>query len=324
MATNVLVTCAGSMPGVAVINALKRQNEIPIRVIAVDRNPLSAGFYLSDAHYTLPSNGGPGDTSTVLKICKEENVQIVFPVIDEELPAFAEKKSEFKSHGIRIVSNEPETVRVARDKLETCNFFRGREIRLPATYLPGELSLAKLPNFPLVIKPRFGRGTVGYVKVNDASELAFHINRVPDAIVQEFIAGQEYTIDVLTDFEGRVLSLVPKARLEVKAGMQVKGRTIKDERLFAFARKILAMLPLAPRANIQCIDSGGEITLIEVNPKFSASLPFTIAAGVNAPLLLVKMHLGEKVEPMIGKFAEGLVMLRYWQEVFVPADGKPQ
>jgi len=143
---------------------------------------------------------------------------------------------------------------------------------------------------------------------------------VPSAVVQEFISGQEYTIDVLTDFDGRLLSLVPKARLEAKAGMQVKGRTVKDERLLDFARGILALLPLTPRGNIQCIDSGEEIALIEVNPKFPASLPFTVAAGVNAPLLLVKMHLGEKVEPMLGNFTAGLVMLRYWQEIFVPAD----
>jgi carbamoyl-phosphate synthase large subunit len=79
-------------------------------------------------------------------------------------------------------------------------------------------------------------------------------------------------------------------------------------------------LPLTPRGNIQCIDTGEEIVLIEVNPKFPASLPFTVAAGVNGPLLLVKMHLGEKLEPMLGKFVAGLVMLRYWQEIFVPSD----
>jgi len=317
---NVLVTCAGSMPGVSVINALRRQNEVPIRVISVDRNPLSAGFYLSDAHYTLPSNGIPGDTSAVLRICKQENVQIVFPIIDEELLPFAKAKIEFEGHGIRVITNEPEVVRIARDKFETYKFFHSHGVRVPATYLPEDLASVKLPAFPLVLKPRDGRGSVGFVKVNNERELSCFTNTVPSAVVQEFISGQEYTIDVLTDFDGRLLSLVPKARLEAKAGMQVKGRTVKDERLLDFARGILALLPLTPRGNIQCIDSGEEIALIEVNPKFPASLPFTVAAGVNAPLLLVKMHLGEKVEPMLGNFTAGLVMLRYWQEIFVPAD----
>lgn len=320
MTINVLVTCAGSMPGVSVINALRRQNEVPIRVISVDRNPLSAGFYLSDAHYTLPSNGIPGDTSAVLKICKQENVQIVFPIIDEELLPFAKAKSEFEGHGIRIITNEPEVVRIARDKFETYEFFYSRGVRVPATYLPEDLASVKLPAFPLVLKPRDGRGSVGFVKVNNERELSCFANTVPSAVVQEFISGQEYTIDVLTDFDGRLLSLVPKARLEAKAGMQVKGRTVKDERLLDFARGILALLPLTPRGNIQCIDTGEEIVLIEVNPKFPASLPFTVAAGVNGPLLLVKMHLGEKLEPMLGKFVAGLVMLRYWQEIFVPSD----
>jgi carbamoyl-phosphate synthase large subunit len=308
------------MPGVAVINALKRQNEVSIRVIAVDRNPLSAGFYLSDAHHILPPNGVPGDTSAVLKISKQENVQIVFPIIDEELLPFAEVKSEFEGHGIRVVSNEPEVVRIARDKVQTYKFFGGGPIRVPATYLPEELSPAKYPGFPLIVKPRDGRGSVGFVKVNNERELSCFINLVPNAIVQEFISGQEYTIDVLTDYNGRLISLVPKARLEAKAGMQVKGRTVKDERLFDFARKVLALLPLTPRGNIQCIDTGAEIVLIEINPKFPASLPFTVAAGVNAPLMLVKMHLGEKPEPALRNFDAGLVMLRYWQEIFVTSD----
>jgi len=313
----VLVTCAGSMPGVAIINALKKQNEIPIRVISVDRNPLSAGFHLSDAHYVLPANGGPGDIAAVLKICADEKVEMVFPVIDEELLPFAEKKAEFCARGIRLISNDPETVRIARDKYRTFEFFRARGVRVPATFLPSELSTAKLPPFPLAVKPRDGRGSVGFAEVQDAAELEFFLKRVANPVIQEFVRGQEYTIDVLTDFEGRVLSLVPKARLEAKAGMQVKGRTVKDGRLFEFAETVLRHLPLTPRGNIQCIDSADGLVLIEVNPKFPASLPFTVAAGVNAPLLLARMHLGEKIAPRIGDFADGLVMLRYWQEIFI-------
>jgi hypothetical protein len=80
---------------------------------------------------------------------------------------------------------------------------------------------------------------------------------------------------------------------------------------------IIKKFGLVPRGNVQCILEGDAICLIEVNPKFPASLAFTVAAGVNAPLLLVKMHLGEEIPPMIGRFRNGLIMLRCWHEVFI-------
>ncbi len=312
-----LVTCAGSMPGIGVINALKKQNEIPVRVVAVDMNPLSAGFYLSDRHAQVPCAADPSFIAEVLRICRDEGATIVFPVIDEELQVFADHQKEFAGYGIRVVSNKPEVVRTTRDKYRTFQFCQQNGIRVPRTFLSEELVTAKLPAFPLIVKPRDGRGTSGVFKIRNRKELDFFVSYVPNAIVQEFIEGQEFTIDVLTDFDGQILSVVPKARLETKAGMQVKGRTVKDERLMDYGAEIVARFGLAPHCNIQCILNRSDLYLIEVNPKFSASLPFTVTAGVNAPLLLVKMHLGKKVKPILGRFRDGLLMLRYWQEVYV-------
>jgi carbamoyl-phosphate synthase large subunit len=313
----VLVTCAGSMPGVAVINALKRQDELPLRVIAADASPLSAGFHLADDAALVPHSSDERFIPTVLDVCRREGVQLVYPIIDEELPVFARHRDQFTAAGIRVLVNKREVVETARDKYQTYQFCRREGILVPETFLSGALP-AELP-FPLIIKPRDARGSVGVQKVRDRRELEFFLGRVANPLVQQYLEGVEYTIDVLTDFDGRVLSLVPKVRLETKAGMQTKGRTVKDPRLLDYGRATALRFGLTPLGNIQCMDSGGTLWLIEVNPKFPASLPFTVAAGVNSPLLLAKMHLGRAVEPMIGQFRDGLVMLRYWQEVFVEA-----
>ena len=325
MAVTVLVTGAGAMPGIAIINALKGQSEVPVRVVAADMNPLSAGLYLSDRFHLVPAVEDPAFLDAVLEICRREKVEIIFPVIDDELPLFAEHRHEFAAQGIRVISNDAALVRLARDKYETYLACCRQGIPVPATWLAAAVSAADIPGFPVVVKPRRGRGTLNVFVARDERELAFFVRYVPDSIVQEFVPGQEYTIDVLTDFAGQVISVVPKARLETKAGMQVKGRVVKDARLIDYAIGVHRAFNLAPRANVQCIAREGTTALIEINPKFPASLPFTVAAGVNAPLLLVRMARGERVAPMIGEFQDGLTMLRYWRELFLPAEavGRP-
>jgi carbamoyl-phosphate synthase large subunit len=307
------------MPAIAVINALRQQDEVPIRTVAVDANPLSAGFYLSDKHYVVPPVGDATYISHILEICQQEGAGVVFPVIDEEQIGFAESRGRFEEKGVRAIVNDPAAIRIARDKYLTHQWCEENGILTPASYLPDKLPGPRHVSFPLIVKPRTGQGTRGVFKACSQRELDFFVEYVPDPFVQEFIDGLEYTIDILTDFQGEIISVLPKARIETKAGMQVKGKTANDPRLIQYGISLTRKLGLAPRCNIQCIVVDHRIYLIEINPKFPASLPFTVAAGVNSPLLLVKMHLGERVPPMIGHFRDGLLMLRYWQEIFVEA-----
>ncbi len=316
-AITVLVTAAGAMPAVAIINALKRQQEIPIRVVAVDIYALCAGRYLSDHFSTVPPAADETYVERVLDLCRREKVHVVFPVLDEEQLVFADQRERFEREGICVIANDPTLVRLARDKYRTHEFCRAHGISTPLTLLPDEVARSETLGFPLIVKPRVGQGSNGVFKATNVRELEFFLSYVRDPIVQQFLDGQEYTIDILTDFQGRVISVVPKARLAVKAGVQVKGCTVRHNRLLQYGQMLAGTLGLAPRANIQCIEMEDHLHLIEVNPKFPASLPLTVAAGVNAPLLLVMMWLGRRVDPMIGQFREGLVMLRYWQEIFV-------
>lgn len=322
---HVLVMSAGSIPGVCVLNALRDQREVPVRLLAADMSRLAAGFLLADAGHVVPGAQDPGFLDAVRELCRRERVEVLFPIIDEELQVFADHAAAFAGDGIRVFTNAPETVRVARDKFLTTRRCAELGVLAPPTLLKEDLGRQPLPPFPLIVKPRDGRGSVGVQVARNARELEFFADYVPNPLIQQFIAGSEFTLDVLTDLEGRLLSLVPKERLQVKSGMQVKGRTVHDPQLLAYGADLARKFNLAPRANVQCIrDAQGRLWLIEINPKFPASLPFTIAAGVNAPLALLKMHLGQPVPPMLGQFKAGLVMLRVWREFFItPADESP-
>ena len=314
----ILVMSAGSMPGVAVINALLEQTEVPVHIVAADMGTLSPGFVLAHSSRVVPSAADPTFIPKIRAICREEGIQIVFPIIDEELQIFAENIETFAADGVRVISNSAETVRYAKDKGLTAQRCAELGVLAPQSLLREEIGQKPLPPFPLIIKPRDGRGSVGVYTARNQREFDFYIDLVPNAIIQQKIAGPEFTLDVLSDFEGRILSIVPKERLQVKGGMQVKGRTLNDPQLIQYGLDLAARFKVFPRGNIQCMrDADNRLYLIEINPKFAASLPFTVAAGVNMPLMLVQMHLGRRFEPQVGKFEAGLVMMRCWRELYV-------
>jgi carbamoyl-phosphate synthase large subunit len=315
-----IVTSAGSAPAVAVIQALLGQEEISVRVVAADMDPLSVGFHLASERALIPGAADPQYISHLLELCVRSGATILFPIIDEELQVVADAALEFASRGIHVVTNPPEVVRIAKDKWLTYQWCREHGVLTPESWLAARGDFCR--EFPVVVKPRSGRGSAGVEVVRTERELEYQLALGQERIVQEWIEGPEFTVDILTDPNGRVLSAVPRERLMTKAGMSVKGRTVRRARLLELSVQIAERIPLTPRGNIQFKQSrrDGEYYLIEVNPKFGAGLPLTTAAGVNMPLLLLKMALGESVAPMLGKFQGDLVMLRHWAEVFVPAE----
>jgi carbamoyl-phosphate synthase large subunit len=309
---------AGSIPGFAVIQALRApQGEPCPKILAADMNPMSVGFQVADESYVVPRADSADFVPKVLEICRAQGVNYLFPIIDEELLVFAENSDLFRGHGVTVVSNSAETVRITKDKYA---FFRRCQelgVLTPTTYLSNELD-SVAASFPLLVKPANGRGSTNVFQIRDRSELEFFARYVPNAIIQPFVEGTEYTIDVMTDLRGNLICALPKERIEVKAGMQVKGRTVKDPRLVEYARNICGLFDLTPRANLQCIRRDGEIFLIEINPKFPASLPLTVAAGLNIPFLLLQLYEGRSIGDPSEGFVFGLQMLRTWQEFFVP------
>ena len=129
--------------------------------------------------------------------------------------------------------------------------------------------------------------------------------------------GQEFTMDILADFDGKVINVVPRERIEVRAGEINKGRTVKEERLIEYGKVIVEKLGGIGPITIQCFIKGNEIKFIEINPRIGGGYPLSFVAGANYPELLIRMVLGEKIVPRLGEFEENLIMLRWEDAVFI-------
>jgi carbamoyl-phosphate synthase large subunit len=122
---------------------------------------------------------------------------------------------------------------------------------------------------------------------------------------------------VLADLDGRVINVVPRERIEVRAGEINKGRTVKEGKLIEYGKNIVERLGGIGPIAIQCFVKGNAVKFIEINPRFGGGYPLSFAAGANYPELLIRMVLGEKVAPRLGEFEENLIMLRWEDAVFI-------
>lgn len=286
------------------------------KVVTTDVNPLSPGLYMGHDFHYAPLTTDPGYISRLREICSLEKIDVIIPTIDDELVLMGETKEEFARMGINILISPAQTSRICNDKILTYRFFSENDIPTPRTWLPSELPPVAQLKFPLFLKPRMGRGSVGIHKLNNPRELEFFLGYVKDPIVQEYLEGKEYTLDTLTDFSGQPLSVVPRQRLWVRSGVMDKGRTENNPMLIEMGVKVATTLKAVGPINTQVKFHKGKPYVFEVNPRFSGGIPLTIAAGGDFPLWISQMALGQKLEPRLGEFEDGLVMMSYEANVF--------
>ena len=314
---NVLITSVSRK--VWLVDAFKnalRQTGIEGNVISVDIDTLSAGLYLSNAHYIVPSSSHQSFIPRILQICKKENIRLVVPTRNGELLLFAKNKEKFRKNGVEILVSDPDVIEICNDKYRFYQFLVQEGIPTPKTFLPDQVIYASM-EYPLIVKPRYGSGSKNTFKVKDQSELKFFLDYVPESVVQEFVKGKEYTVDLLSDFDGNVVTVIPRERIETVGGESFKGKTVKDYRMITCAKELAERLGSIGHITIQCLVNEEVIKFIEVNPRFGGGATLGIAAGANTPLLILKLILGKKIKPMIGKFTEDLLMLRYTKDIFL-------
>jgi carbamoyl-phosphate synthase large subunit len=313
---DVLVTAASRrVPLVQAFRAALDSSGVRGRVLATDVNPLSPAVHVADAWHRVPLATDPTYIDELLALCRRERISLLVPTIDDELEVLSRSVDRFAGLGTRVAVSPEETNRICNDKYDTCVHLRARGIAAAASFLPLQLPID--PRFPLFVKPRVGRGGVGAFPVRNARELEFFLEYVEMPILQEYLDGPEFTIDMLCGFDGRPLAIVPRERVVIRAGVIDRGRTVHNERLIDLARQVAGVLHCVGAVNVQCRLVGDVPVVFEINPRFSGGIPLTIAAGADFPRLLVELTAGRRVSPRIGEFQGDLWMTNYESSIFL-------
>ena len=170
-----------------------------------------------------------------LHYCKNNNIDALIPTIDTDLLLLANNKETFKSVGTTIIVSDEEKSKICRDKRLTSNYFKSVGLLAPT---PVDDFANYCAGFPAFIKPRNGSSSVFAYKINNEQELETYAKQVPDYIIQPFITGTEYTIDVFCDFDGNPIYITPRIRLAVRAGEVLKTKIEQNETIIEEIKQI--------------------------------------------------------------------------------------
>ena len=314
---NVVVTAASRR--VALVQALQQAlvRRTPSgRVVATDIDPFSPAVHLADAAEQVPRSDDPGYVDALIDVCAAHDAGILVPTIDDELETIAAAAGRFGAAGVVVMAPHVETARICRDKLLTAAHLERHGIRVAATWTAAQIRELDVPP-PLFIKPRRGRGSVGAFPIRTAEQLRFFLDYVPDPVVQEYLEGPEYTIDVFCDLQGRPISAVPRERLVIRSGVTDRGRTVRSQVLMDLGVRCAEVLEFRGAVNVQCRVVDGTAVVFEINPRFSGGIQLTIAAGADFADWTIRAARGETIRPRLGEFTDGLRMSSHESSLFL-------
>lgn len=310
----ILITGAGGPAAISFMKAIKGQ---PFEVHMADMSHLAAGLFLVPPaqRVCIPAGRDPLLVNALLMECVKRRIDVLIPTVDAELYALACATERFREFGIRILVSSAKSLALCLDKFALAQACEG-VIDVPKTELFEDPAAFEHWAYPLIIKPRAGSGSRGVRRIDTFAELAA-IPPSQDLIVQEFLPGTEYSVDVLADTTGAIRATVPRERMLVDSGVAVVSRTVRDEGLMTAAARVAAAVGITHIANVQLRRrADGTPALLEINPRTPGTMPLTVASGINMPSLALAAVLGNPVLYPMTPFKE-LAVVRYLEEQFI-------
>lgn len=317
MKTNILILSAGRR--VELVEAFKTSLgnlSINGKVLCTDMSPeLSSACHVADMAFSVPRVTADSYIDEIKKICIEHEIAIVVPTIDTELLLLSQYKASFKEFGTELVVSTEELMASCRDKRETAALFASLKIDQPQILNINELT------FPCFCKPYDGSCSVGAFPLFSKEELTPEIIANEKNMYMELVPKTyvEYTVDCYFNKSSELRCLVPRKRLEVRAGEVSKGVTKKNfvydyltERL-SFLKGAFGCITVQVFVNEESMEIKG----LEINPRFGGGYPLSEASGASFTSYLIQEYILNQNVEFNDEWKQDLIMLRYDAKVLV-------
>lgn len=308
---NVLILSAGRR--VELIERFRRAKEqlnIDGTIVAVDISASAPAVHFADTYYLIPRIDAPDYIDAVIDVCRRERISLIVPTIDTELLKLSDYREQIESlTGAKLLLSRPEVIRICRDKNNTQAFFTRNGFGVPHQLTQREIAQGDY-SFPLFIKPKDGSSSINAFKVENEEQLEFFLRYVKEPMVQEFMVGTEYSVDVFCDFDSRPITIVPRVRVAVRGGEIAKGIVQKDRDIINDVTRLLDVLkPIGP-ITVQCMKTDRGVQYIEINPRFGGGAPMSIDAGADSCANLYRLLSGEQL-CYNEDYADGRMFVRF-------------
>lgn len=311
---NILILSAGTRD--KVVQYFKREIGANGKVVATDCSNLAPAVYEADAFYLVPRITAPGYMDQILDICKKEQIDGVFSLIDPELSMLAKERARFEEIDVTPIVSEYDLVETCFNKYKMYELFNSMNIPTAKCYVSKdafyEAKEKEEISYPVFVKPVCGSASMHINKVSSDEELEGLFHMYEDLMIQEFMDGIEYGADVYIDMiSGKVTSLFVKEKIKMRAGETDKSVSVKDEGLFKQIVEFVEAAGFKGMIDIDIFKIGDTYYFSEVNPRFGGGYPHAYECGVNMPKQVLNNLAGKENTITIGDYKEGIIMMKY-------------
>ena len=271
MKTKILISAANGLIMRSLITELKKS----FYVIGIDNSSDGDADKYCDKFFLSPNGNSKKFILFLNKIGKK--VDFIFLYVDEEMRTINKNRHLLNNIREKLIMSDKKTIDICLDKRKFSEFCKKNKISHP---------LQKYTK-KMIAKPIYGRGSKDIFIIQKKTDYLF-FNKKKNYIIQEFIKGNEYTIDCLFNLDGELIFGLPRLRV-VHKGVSIVGKIIKDKKLINFVSQLSSKIKFYGPINIQVIkDKNNKIWILEINPRLSGSVEFSIKAGFNPILFYSK------------------------------------
>lgn len=323
MNQNILFTCAGRRN--YLINYFKDALEGKGNIYAADKNVYAPALVHADIAIEMPDINAPEYIETLIKVIKQNNITAVISLNDLELPLLAKNKSEIERTGAKVIISNEDVINIAFDKWKTHQFLLKIGLNSPKSYISLDSAISAIQlkelTFPLVLKPRWGSGSIGINYADDLEELKLvykltklqivkdHKNDDLDhgIIIQEKLEGIEYGLDILNDFNGNYVGTFGREKLNMRSGETDIARSVVDEELDSIGSQLGINFKHIGNLDCDVFKYQNKFYVLELNPRFGGGYPFSHEAGINTAAIYIDWLNGIKNIDAHNNYKDGLI-----------------
>jgi carbamoyl-phosphate synthase large subunit len=309
---NILFSCIGRRSYIA--EYFRTYLGLNDRIIGTGNVEWTPGFRACDLAVLMPDISSSDYIPTLITLCRDQKVDALLSFADLDIDVVSRHLEKFRSIGVLPVVPSPRVNNICFDKYHTYLFLREHRFNTPKTYIDFEEAIGAVNTgevaFPLMVKPRWGSASYNLFKARNVKELDVFFHYAPDMLIQEMITGQEYGFDICNDLQGQVLSVVPRRKITMRSGETDQAETCDNPSLINLGLRLGEELGHVGPLDVDLFVQGSETFILELNPRFGGGYPLSHLAGADFPRLILKMIKGETVEPQVGQFRPGIIMMK--------------
>ncbi|MEA4894373.1 MAG: carbamoyl-phosphate synthase large subunit [Oscillospiraceae bacterium] len=312
------------------VHCVKALKELGFEVIIINNNPetVSTDFDTADRLYFEPLT-----------------FEDVMHVIDVEKPwgvvvAFGGQTAINLTHslsdaGIRILGTSAESIDLAEDRSRFDALLEKFDIRRPkglsATSLKEALDAAETLGYPVLLRPSYVIGGQNMTIAFNEDNVRRYMNIIlaqgieNPVLVDKYMMGTELEVDIICDVEDVLIPGIMQhiERAGVHSGDSIAvypPYNIGDRMLTSIievSTKLALSMGTRGLVNIQYLIYGGELYVIEVNPRASRTIPY-ISKVTGLPMvdIATRLMVGESLKDM--PYGKGLYKQPPYVTVKVP------